>query len=129
MYNYDEFDRESEEEIEEMLDAAIEYIGEAITPRAGAVNILNVQRAQHVDLCAAVLKRFVVGNDIEFECEMNKPVTSSAYISLTGKKFSLDDTRWIARVGSLANNMEIYPLTDGRVRMTFMFYGLTEEIG
>lgn len=120
---------ETEEEFEETLDAFVEYIGEYIQPKVGSVRILDPFRVDHVRLCASVLRKYVKGDGLKIEWEVHKPVECSAYISLEGKNISVDDTRWIARVGSLANNMEIYPLLDGGVRITFLFYGITKEIG
>ena len=124
-----DFDYESEEEFEQALDDLIEDIRGAIKPDDGSVRILNPMRVDNVRLCAAVLNRFVGGENIHMECEIHKPVECSAYISLEGKTISMDDTRWLARVGSLANNMEVYPLSTGGIRLTFTFYGITKEIG
>lgn len=124
-----DFDYENEEEFEQALDDLIEYIQEAIDPNGSSVKVLNPMRVDNVRLCAAVLNKFAKGEDFYMECEIHKPIESSAYISLEGKTISMDDTRWLARVGSLANNMEVYPLSTGGIRLTFMFYGITKEIG
>lgn len=123
-----EFDYESEEDLNQELDALIEYINESVDLNAETARLLNPMRVNNVRLCAAVLNKFASGEDLHIECEMHKPIESSAYISLEGKTISMDDTRWLARVGSLANNMEVYPLSTGGVRLTFMFYGVTKEM-
>lgn len=115
-------------EAEEALDALVGYVGEYIEPNGG-IRMLNPFRVDNVRLCASVLRKYVKGDNLKIEWEIHKPVECSAYISIEGKNISMEDTRWIARVGSLANNMEIYPLLDGGVRMTFTFYGITKEIG
>lgn len=120
---------ETEDEFEEALDAFVEYVGEYIEPKDGSVRMLDPFRVDHVRLCASVLKKFVKGDELKIRWEVHKPVECSAYISLEGKNISADDTKWIARVGGLANNMEIYPLLNGDVRITFLFYGITKEIG
>ena len=124
-----EYDYESEEEIEQAIDDLIEYIFGETDPNEESVRLLNPIRVNHVELCAAVLNRFAKGDGLTMECELHKPIQSSAYISLEGKTISMEDTRWLAKVGSLANNVEIYPLTTGGVKMTFMFYGVAREIG
>lgn len=124
-----DFDYENDEEFEQNLDDFIEYMQECINPDDAGVRVLNPMRVNNVRLCAAVLNKFTKGEDLYMECEVHEPVESSAYISLEGKTISMDDTRWLARVGSLANNMEVYPLSTGGIRLTFMFYGITKEIG
>lgn len=128
-----EYDRdmpyEDEEEIEKALDDFIEYINEATDPERESVRIINPNRIDNVRLCAAVLEKFTGGEGLHMECELHKPIESSAYISLEGETISMDDTRWLPRVGKLANNMEVYPLTTGGVKLTFMFYGITKEMG
>lgn len=127
MNNYDDFDFENEE-AEEALDAFIEYLSDVIKPRDGAVYALNPFRINNVRLCASVLKKYVVGENVKIEWEIHKPIDCAAYISLEGKSLMLEDTRWLSRVGSLANNMEIYPLANDGVRMTFTFYGVMEGL-
>lgn len=128
MNDYDELELENEKEAEEALDALVEYLSEAMQPRDGAVRVLNPLRIDNVRLCASVLKKFVLGEDAKIEWEIHKPIESAAYISLEGKSLFLNDTRWLARVGELANNMEVYPLADGSIRMTFTFYGVMEVL-
>ena len=123
-----EFDHESEEDLNQEIDALVEYINESVNTNAEIVRLLSPMRVNNVRLCAAVLNKFAGGEDLRIECEMHKPLESSAYISLEGKTISMDDTRWLTRVGSLASNMEVYPLNSGGVRLTFMFYGITKEI-
>lgn len=124
-----EYDYESEEEFEQALDGLIEYIYGEVDPNAESVKLLNPLRVDHVRLCAAVLNRFAKGNGLTTECKLNEPIQSSAYISLEGETIIMDNTKWLSRVMALANNVEIYPLSTGGVKMTFMFYGVTREIG
>ena len=81
-----EYDRdmhyEDEEEIEKTLDDFIEYINEGIDDKAESVRIINPNRIDNVRLCAAVLEKFAKGDNLRMECEMHKPIESSAYISL-----------------------------------------------
>lgn len=121
-------DELDEDEAMQAFDALIEYIRENVDEDACSVRVLDPERINHVRLCEAVLQHFSFGKELFIECEMHKPIDSSAYITLEGKSITMGDTRWLARVGSLANNMEVYPLAAGGVRMTFMFYGITKEV-
>lgn len=123
-----EYNYKSEEEFEQELDALIAYIFGSSNFSTERIDILNPVRVGHVKLCADVLSRFVKGEDLSVTCELCEPIQSSAFITLEGKTICMDDTRWLEKVGMLANNMEVYPLTTGGVRMTFMFYGVTEGV-
>ena len=45
-------------------------------------------------------------------------------VSVEGKSLEFDDPMRFARAAEFASNVEIYPLANDRVRLTFTFHGL-----
>ena len=58
----------------------------------------------------------------------HEPFKSMGYISLEGESLEIPDPVPFARAAALADNLEVYPLASGRVRLTLTFLGLTTPI-
>lgn len=106
----------------------LDNLTEIIRKQETGPQILDVKRVQEMQRADEVIKKAVTGEDVEFFCEVNKPVLSVGSISVEGKILAVADPNWFHVVASLASNMEIYPLTNGKTLMTFTFHGLTKSI-
>lgn len=106
----------------------LDNLTKIIREQEAGPQILDVKRVQEMQLAEEVIKKEVMGEDVEFFCEVNKPFLSMGSISVEGKILAVADPDWFHVVAGLASNMEIYPLTNGKIRMTFTFHGLTKSI-
>lgn len=109
----------------ETLEKNLDYLTELIRKDEGRVAALNVERMQQLQLAYDIFKKIVIGEDVSVSYQTNKPFPSMGSISVEADLLALSDPELFHVVAKLANNMEVYPLTDGKVRMTFTFHGLT----
>lgn len=64
----------------------------------------------------------------EFQCEYNEPFTETGSFDIVGDQIVIENMETFINIGKLASNMEVYPRTDGKLRMSFTFHGLTTPI-
>lgn len=67
------------------------------------------------------------GYDAEISYKKGELVQSNGDFIIEGKRFNLDDMKKLSYILDAADNMDVYPLTNGGIRMTFGFYGLIEQ--
>ena len=99
-------------------------------PKSGeVVRSLNINRVNHLQFTYKVLEKMTRGHDVKLECVIDKPFPGMGVISLETKESVIfPDTEWFARAVEFSNNFNVYPLTNGNVRMDFTFYGVTNQI-
>lgn len=107
----------------EEIDAMIEYLKEL--PR-NEVFILNAPRIEQMRFSCAAIKRAMREHKVEAKivCKQSDLEPSMGYVDVEAKDIGILDMEWFARASEFANNTEIYPLKDDRVRMTFTFHGI-----
>ena len=59
--------------------------------------------------------------------EIGDPYPSMAYISITGSGIVIVDTELFVAAVKLADNFEVYPLTDGDVQINLGFHNITRK--
>lgn len=100
---------------QQMLD--YERAPKAINP----FRFADIQRTQRT-----LEKLFGDNGKVSCKLEPHRGV-GTVYVEATEMVFP--DPKVLLAVVNLANNMEVYPLTNGRCRMALSFYGLSEQIG
>ena len=93
---------------------------------AGEIPI-NVQRVDQLNFAYALAKKYTSGININVRLCENAPFAGMGSVQIEGKSITFTNTEWFARMAEFANNTEIYPLSNGTVRITFTFYGLTHK--
>lgn len=73
------------------------------------------------------LKRSVEKATVSYE--LNAPFKSMGYVSLVGKSVDVFEPEIFACATKLADNVEMYPKTDGTVQINFSFHGLMKRGG
>ena len=118
----------SDQEVLDMLDTIVYTVGEAVEEDENRVQMLSENRLRQMQFTNAVLKYLTKGTDAVISHKLNQPFKSMGSILVEGKELCFTNAEWLARAAEFASNVDIYPLTNGKVRMTFTFHGLTVPI-
>lgn len=125
--NYLEEEFMSDEEVEELLDAFIDSIVEQAT-EGTTMSVINPMKTKMVESAYKVLKYATKGTKAKVTYELHKPYCSMGSVSIEGKNLTFDKPEWITAVAKIASNIDIYPKTNGCVRINFTFHGLTTAV-
>ena len=118
-----DFDGFEDEDLQ-AVDALIAYLKEL--PRA-EVTMVNPHRVEQMRFSAAMMKKVLreTGSEARFECKQHESFSSVGVVRIEGAALNIIDIEGFSRAAEFASNTEIYPLNNGKVRMTFTFHGLT----
>jgi len=129
-----EFDKQfsSDEEALKDFDALVDMLREARVSAGDQISILNPIREKQIEFVYKVLKFLTKGTDAVVTYKLHEPENSFGSVSAEAKSLELYGSLWFTRIMEFANNFEVYPLKNGKVRLSFAFYDLTipiEEVG
>lgn len=79
-----------------------------------------------IDSCELVLSKSVEGAKIVKT--IGDPFPSMGCIELSGKNITVKNVENFIAVSKSASNIDIYPLTNGEVKMDFTFHGVQKKI-
>jgi PDZ domain-containing secreted protein len=119
---------DDEQEAFDALDEWIDSVKDEILSEDSEVMAINPLKVKQMQFVYAVLKRCVTGSDVKISYKMNEPFKSMGSVSVEGNELVFTEAKWMARAVEFASNVEIYPLADERVRMTFTFHGIAKSI-
>lgn len=123
-----EIEFNSDEEVWEMLDNVVVTVGEAVMVDESRPAVLNPIKIQQMQFAYGVLKYLTKGTGAKLTYALNEPFKSMGSISVEGKNLTFTNAEWFARAAEFASNTEVYPLTNGNVKMTLTFHGLVRPI-
>lgn len=123
-----EIEFNSDEEVWEMLDNVVVTVGEAVMVDESKPAVLNPIKIQQMQFAYGVLKYLTKGTGAKLTYALNEPFKSMGSISVEGKNLTFTNAEWFARAAEFASNTEVYPLTNGNVKMTLTFHGLVLPI-
>lgn len=123
-----EIEFQTDEEVWEMLDNVVVTVGEAIIVDENKPAVLNPIKIQQMQFAYGVLKYLTKDTDAKLTYALNEPFKSMGSISVEGMNLTFTNAEWVARACEFASNTEIYPLANGKVRMTLTFHGLVRPI-
>lgn len=125
-----DFDKvfETDEDIEAALDSYISDIGWEIEENESKPSVLDPARLDQIKVCYEALQYMTKGQNVVVSYKLNKPFNSMGSISLEGDIINFKRPEWFVRIASIASNIEVYPLVNNAIRMTFTFHGLTKRI-
>ena len=129
--NKNEFEIEfhSDEEVWEMLDHVVVTVGEAIMADESKPAIINPIKIQQIQFAYGVLKYLTKSTGAKISYALNEPFKSMGSVSVEGKNLTFTNSEWFSRAAEFADSTDVYPLTNGNVRMTLTFHGLVKPIG
>lgn len=123
-----EIEFQTDEEVWEMLDNVVVTVGEAIIVDENKPAVLNPIKIQQMQFAYGVLKYLTKDTDAKLTYALNEPFKSMGSITVEGKTLTFTNSEWFARTCEFASNTEVYPLANGKVRMTLTFHGLVRPI-
>lgn len=118
----------SDEEARAMLDSIVFTVGEAIIEDESKAAILSQNKYRQMQFTYAVLKYLLKGCDASLSYKLNQPFKSMGSITVEGSNLKFTNAEWFSRAAEFSSNVDIYPLTNGKVRIEFTFHGLTVAI-
>lgn len=126
MKDISEKDFEQEEFLDEdfaEVDALIEFLQKL--PRR-EVHVINLPRVKQFRFAGAMIKKVLreTGCSAKVVCKHHEHNPTAGVIRIEGKTIDILDIEGYSMVGEFASNVEAFPLTNGNVRMAYMFYGL-----
>ena len=124
-----EIEFHSDEEVWAMLDNVVVTVGEAIAVDESKPAVLNPIKIQQMQFSYGVIKYLTQNTDAKMSYALNEPFKSMGSISVEGKNLAFTNSEWFARACEFASNTEVYPLTNGKVRLTLTFHGLVRPVG
>ena len=123
-----ETDFMSDDELEELFGfidgEMIQSFKEALDKSNEKTWIINKDALQRLSFVIKELKRIVNGDKIKIHTTMHSIIKSVCSINVIGENIVITDTNAFLSVFNLIPNLDIYPLTDGRVRMDFTIHDL-----
>lgn len=129
IFKNQEFDFLSEEEKAEMNDGVILGLGELINAEQEGTHITDFERVREMLAAYKIIKGVSKSKGVKVAIELNQPYVSMGNISITGRDVVIYDSEDFLRAVKLASNLDIYPKTNGTVRVTLTFHGLTKKAG
>ena len=123
-----EFEFQSEEEAEDVLNCIIEEIGKQAETEDNCDAIINPLKVKAVLYACKALKYLTRGTGAKVTYKLNEPYKSMGSVSVVGKDLSFCDSEGFVAAAKLASNLNIYPKTNGTTQIDFTFHGLTQVI-
>ena len=93
-----------------------------------SANFPNVQRIRDVAVVTDMMYRLDLGDRVKVTNSLPDISNGFAEVVVEGTSLEIFFTDIFQRAIKLANNFEVYPLENGKVRMAFGFYGLTTKV-
>ena len=109
------------------LDELIDCIGQLILEDKQQPSTLQPIRLQMMNFSYNILKRIAEENGMTVSYELHKPFQSMGSICLEGEDLVFLQCKQLARAISFADNIDVFPLTNGRIRLVLTFHGLTKK--
>lgn len=118
---------EGYDEIFSEFDAFVESLAEL---RAESVSIVNCPKVQAMQFACAAIKKVLAesGCDAKVVCKQSELAPDVGMVCVEGKEIDIRNMEWFCRAAEFADNTEVYPLKNNRVRMTFGFNKLLDKI-
>lgn len=110
------------------LDELIDCIGQWILEDEQQPRTLQPIRLQMMIFSYRILKRIAEENGMTVSYELHKPFQSMGSICLEGEDLVFLQCKQLSRAISFADNVDVFPLTNGRIRFVLTFHGLTKKV-
>ena len=116
-------------DVEKELDTIIGMLKESVENDDRKVTFLNdlrLRQLQFVYACLLYMTRDDEGISVNYK--LYEPFKTMGSVTVEGESLEFYEPKWLSRAVEFSSNVEVYPLVNGRVRMTFTFHGLTKPI-
>jgi len=121
-------DFKEDQELLETFDAFVEVLREKLSvPKTHILNPVRLKELQ--DAYLAISKIVLdISPDAKIDCELNKLTPTQAAIVVETDEIVVKDIKLFISGINGANNFEVYPLTNGKIKMAIMFHKIMQEI-
>ena len=123
-----EFNFSSEAEIEEMLDGIVNSVEDMIIADEEKTAVLVPEKLQKMQFVHGVVKYLTKGTKAKVTYSLHTPFKSMGSVFVEAEEIKFYDMKWFERIVQFADNVDIYPLTNGKIRMAITFHGLVRPI-
>ena len=110
------------------MEALLDCLGQWILEDEQQPGIISPVRYQQFQLSHDLPKKLITGIDMKISYEIHEPFNSMGSITIEGDQLEFTNCRWLSRAVGFADNLEVYPLTTGKIRMVLTFHGLVRKI-
>lgn len=118
--NPDYLNKEDEMDLDELIQPIIEELKfEEEMPA-----ILDPVKMEQMKFAYAALQHLAKCTNATISYELNEPFKTVGTITVEGKSLEFFNAEWFSRALEFASNTEVYPLTNGKVRMTLTFHSI-----
>lgn len=123
---------ETDNEVEEAINKLVIIVQNQVIADESKPAIINPYRMQHLAHTYKLMRYMTNGTDAVVSYKLHEPFQSMGSVSVEGNDILIGASgqaiQWFLGAAKLASNFEAYPLTNGKVRLTFTFHGLTTPI-
>lgn len=92
--------------------------------------VLNLDVVRNMDRCVKIMERLTAetGCKAKIKSKQTDVLATIGEVTVEGASIDMINMEAFASIRDLCDNMEVYPLADGRVRLTFGFYDMLQTI-
>ena len=90
--------------------------------------IINPPRLRDMKKAESIVSEMIAGQKVKMTGRYNEPFKSTGSINLETKSLNLHPTKDFVRAALLADNVDIYPMTTGKIMISFGFNSLAIPI-
>lgn len=114
----------SDAQVERRMDEIVENLRPYIENDEKKLALLNEDRLKQLEFTYLTMRYLTQGTDASVTYKLYEPFKTMGSVSVEGKSLEFSDPMRFARAAEFADNIEVYPLVDDKVRLTFTFHGL-----
>lgn len=112
----------------EDLDAIIQAIGEAIEADEQRIGVVVPERLRQMASAYRLMKEIGSEIDASVTYSLNEPYKSMGSICIEAESLEFSDVPKMMAAIYTSNNVEVYPLVNGNIRMVLTYHSLTKSI-
>lgn len=114
---------------EQSLDAFALKVGKLLQKRDDLPFDVNIDEVGKVLLTYELMKDLMKASDAEVSYMLFEPFRFAGSVTVVGKNIVFRKKEWFLKAVEMADNFEVIPGTDKKVRLDFSFNNLTKTTG
>jgi|GEM_PF-3788277 len=119
---------EFESDEDKALDKFAATIGEMLDVSDSRAMMMNPVGYAKYKLFAEQLKQFALSNHLDYSAKEFSPSKQMAVVKIAGDYIKFGNLDFLKAVMSFADIVDVAPLTNGKIEVSFDFYGVAEPI-
>lgn len=109
------------EKLKKENDDAIDSIAKLLDEIDKNPAVINPRRIHDMKSAFDIVDKTFASSSVKISYKVNEPFKNMGSITLEGKNILFNDPKVFLEIATLANNVDIYPLVNGKIRMSFGF--------